>query len=321
MKHSLLLITAMLLCAAAVCALPAFASEEKPALFYNVPLPVWGTATPQGEHTIFVENPDAQLFPEILLHTSSEIRMVDAVTGLPLNRSVRSGETVYAWIAPAVLTTLPPQGSAEMLAANLPADAAAPQYVQIASVSAAAPAAEAETDAVIPQVTLTTTAGESLTVTALTQLTPWMTRQRVGLDDLVPGTRMLVWRAENGSVTKAVLFPYTYQAWVGWNAQNAVSVNGEALFVPARPSAEGTLLPIRAVTEAAGYTVNWVSGQGVVVHSDAGEEVLTVCPGKEFALTANGKQSLLTPVVYDAGVTYMAPADLGTLLNFFCFYS
>ena len=79
------------------------------------------------------------------------------------------------------------------------------------------------------------------------------------------------------------------------------------------------LLPIRAVAEAAGYTVNWVPGQGAVV-SDGESLVFSVLPGQDTALTADGETELLGACYYEKGTTYLPADDLIFLLDLFPVY-
>lgn len=87
------------------------------------PVRVWGTVTQLENGAILLKNSDENgPCNEMILHLSKMTRVVDAVTGLPLNRELRDGETVCARIAPAVTMSLPPQAAAEVVAANIPAD-------------------------------------------------------------------------------------------------------------------------------------------------------------------------------------------------------
>ena len=100
--------------------------------------------------------------------------------------------------------SLPPHAAAEVVAANIPADDSVPRYYQIAKVrqqvtSSARPP--------LSHVRLVTTDGEELTVTDEATLFPYLTRQIVTLDDLVQGSYVLVWRSEDGMVSRVLLFP------------------------------------------------------------------------------------------------------------------
>ena len=101
MKNVIARVFALTLCAAVVCALPAFAAEGETAVpevpAYLAPVRVWGRVTKLENDSFLVKNDD-QNDPcrEIILHLAETTPIVDAVTGLPLDRELRNGETVYA---------------------------------------------------------------------------------------------------------------------------------------------------------------------------------------------------------------------------------
>ena len=91
---------------------------------------------------------------------------------------------------------------------GVPADAAAPEFCEIAG-EAVVPAPGGKGNARFPL-----TGGGELEVTGKTAYTPWLTRQIVGMDDLVPGTRVLVWKDKDGAAEKVQLLPSVYQGYV-----------------------------------------------------------------------------------------------------------
>ena len=314
-------ILALALCAAMVCALPAFAANETApeTLAYLMPVRVWGTVTRLENGAVLLKNSNENAaYRETILHVTETTPIIDAVTGLPLGRELRDGETVYAWVGPAMTLSLPPHATAELIVANIPADFAVPQYYQIAKVQPQATAAIYPPQP-LTHVDLVTTGGEELTVTDEATLFPYLTRQMVTLDSLVPGSRVLVWTDAKGTVTKVMLFAYAYRGYAFWEPTGEVSVNDQRLRVTGKVVDGEVLLPIRAVAEAAGYTVNWVPGQGAVV-SDAESLVFSVLPGQDTALTADGETELLGACYYEKGTTYLPADDLIFLLDLFPVY-
>lgn len=322
MKKLLCRVLSLALCAALVCALPAFAAEtEEPASgapAYMAPVRVWGNVTHQENGGLLLQNSDeSDPYREIVVHLTETTPVVDAVSGLPMEISkIKDGDTVYAWVGPAMTMSLPPQASATVVIANIPADGAAPEYYEITGSD------QTVTIAIYPapprtEVNLPVAGGEVLTIPATAQVSPWMTKQIVTLDDLVPGSRVLVWRGTDGKVSRVLLLPSSYCGYLlTWPGTDDLSVNGEAL--PARgKTVDGqVLLPIRAVAEAAGYQVDWMAGKGAVVTSN-GELVFSVLPGQETAHTAGGEQGLSRPCEIENGVTYLRAEDLACLLNLF----
>lgn len=323
MKKKLSRILALALCAAAVCALPAFAAEtedtaEAPA--YLAPVRVWGRLTRLENGAILLKNSNENdPYHEVILHLTETTPVVDAVTGLPLDRELRDGETVYAWVGPAMTMSLPPQATAELIVANIPADFGVPQYYQIAKVRPQVTAAIYPPPP-LTHVDLVTTGGEELTVTDEATLFPYLTRQMVTLGSLVPGSRILVWTDVKGADTKVMLFAYDYRGYVSWEPTGEVSVNDQRLSVTGKLVNGEVLLPIRAVSEAAGYEVNWVAGQGAVVSRPGGGLVFSVLPGQDTAHTATGETGLADDCYFESGTTYLPAADLVYLLDLFPSY-
>lgn len=321
MKKTLFRIFALALFSAALCALPAFAAESDAAVKpdYVPPVRVWGQLTKLEDGGLLVENSnESDPYNEIILHGES-IHILDAVTGLPLDRELRDGETVYAWVGPAMTMSLPPQATAQLILANIPADYAVPQYYQIARVEPQATAAIYPPPA-LTHVDLVTTGGEKLTVTDQAALVPFLTKQLISLGDLTPGARILVWSGRDGAVSKVTVFPYEYQGWLSWTASGKVSVCDQSLSVTGKIAGGDVLLPIRAVAEAAGYKVTWAAGKGAVVSRPGGGAVFSALPGQTAVQTADGETALTAPILYEAGVTYLPAGQLAYLLDLFRTY-
>ena len=134
MKNVIARALVLTLCAAMVCALPAFAAEEDAAAevpAYLAPVRVWGKVTRLENGAALLKNSNENdPYHEIILHLAETAPVVDAVTGLPLDRELRNGETVYAWVGPAMTLSLPPQATAEVVVANIPADFGAPSITR-----------------------------------------------------------------------------------------------------------------------------------------------------------------------------------------------
>ena len=166
-----------------------------------------------------------------------------------------------------------------------------------------------------------------LRITAHAELLPWKTRQIVQLEDLQPGSQFLAWTDSDGQVTRVLLFPYAYRTWLRYDGYGGIQMPGDGfpktpngyLTVSAKETEEEVLLPIRAVAEAAGYTVNWVPGQGAVV-TDGESLVFSVLPGQDMARTADGETWLTGACYFENGTTYLPAMDLVELLNLFVTY-
>ena len=335
MKNVIARVFALTLCAAMVCALPAFAAEEESAAeapAYLAPVRVWGTVTRLENGAVLLKNSNENdPYRKIILHLTETTPIVDAVTGLPLDRELKDGEILYAWVGPAMTLSLPPQATAQLIVANIPADFGAPQYYQVARIRQTA---SVERDGPLAAVEVAVTSGlgldiaePGLRITGQAELLPWKTRQIVQLEDLQPGSQFLAWTASDGQVTRVLLFPYAYRTWLRYDGYGGIQMPGDSfpktpngyLTVSAKEAEEEVLLPIRAVAEAAGYTVNWVPGQGAVV-TDGESLVFSVLPGQDVARTANGETWLTGACYFENGTTYLPAIDLVELLNLFPVY-
>ena len=313
MKHIIKLFS-LALCAALLLSLSALAAEV-PAGPADTSVLVSGQAAKQEDGSLLITNasPDA-VNPEVIVRLPEDTPCVDGVTGEPMTmETVKDGDTLYIWAGPAMTMSLPPQTTAKVVVGGVPADGAAPQYAEITG-SAVSPAPGGERR--FP------TGSSELTVLETASVTPYLTRNLVTLDDLVPGSQILAWTNDSGKADRIVLLPYAYAGYVTAGEDGAVRVNGEKLEAGSRvlpvEDIQQTYLPLRAVAEAAGYEVDWVSGKGAVV-AQAGTELFSIRPGSELAQTADGEHSLLGSCVLEQGVTYLPAIDLAGLLQmYFC---
>ncbi len=309
------------LCVTAAAAEEAEAPAQAPA---EVPpfIQVWGKVSPWDGEGIFLknDNKDAAL-NEVVVHVG-EAPAVDAATGLPLDlEKVKEGDTLYVWAGPAMALSLPPQVSAQAVVGNVPADAAAPEFCEIAR-RAVSPAPGDEGNPAFPL-----TGGGKLEVTEKTVYTPWLTRQMVRMEDLNPGDRVLVWKDKDGAAEKVQLLPSVYQGYVCTFAAMGgvpIAVNGgfdaeRDQGVPqfnGKRTENGIMAPVRGIAEAAGYEVRWDKALGAVV-SLKGETVFSVLPGAETIQTPEGESSLSASCLKEGGTTYLPLEDLCHWLNLY----
>ena len=140
MKRTLAMLLTLVLTAGLLC-MPARAQET--AKTNAAPVRVWGTVTRQEDGGLLVENSnESDPYHQVVLRGES-ILCLDAVTGEPMDiDTIKDGDMIYAWIGPAVTASLPPQATAFLILANIPADYAVPMYYEIVSVTAQAAAEE-----------------------------------------------------------------------------------------------------------------------------------------------------------------------------------
>ena len=183
MKRLITCLLALTLCAGLMCAPAAAAEESAPSRL--TPVQVWGTITRLDDDSILLENSnESNPNSEIIVHLSETTYLIDAVTGDPMKtEDLKDGDTVYAWVGPAMALSLPPQAAATIVLGNIPADYAVPQYYEITSSTVT------EESAVLH----VAGSNDTITVPASAKLTPYLTKNIVTLADLRPGARILVW--------------------------------------------------------------------------------------------------------------------------------
>ena len=319
-------ILASLLCAAMLC-IPTLAANEQnaPGTGDYVPDPqctvVWGTVIRQDNGSLLVQKPgETKPTDGVIFHTENAM-ILDAVSGDPVDAgSIKTGETVYAWLGAqtAVTMSLPPQTAPELLLVNVPADYKVPQYDVIVR-------SDGLVSLGIPErsgMSITLSDGTTYQVWEDAQVTPYLTRNRVTCQDLLPGTRVLVWADDSGKVSRVLVFPYEYKGSLSLDGYGRLYINGRATVDPAalrRPYKDERLyVPIRAVAEAAGYDVSWDKEFGVTVKE--GDEILfQICPDTKLAHgpAAADQRSLAGPCLIANGVTYLEAGDLARLLGMF----
>ena len=280
----------------------------------------WGTVTWMGEDSFLVNPGEADDLSQAVVVHAGDAPCLDAVTGNTLNLdTLEDGDTVYVWVGPAMMLSMPPQSAASLILGNIPADYAVPQYYEI-------------TGSVITEASaVLSVAGsnDTVTVPASAQVAPYLTRNLVTLADLVPGTRILVWSDAKGTPERVLVFAYEYRGYVAAAEDGTVSVNGAAVDQKAKTTADGdTLLPIRAVAEALGMNVRWDAAQGAVVSYGEdmvkpapleSETLMTALPGGAItAVDSDGTaEEVYGACVIENGVTYVSMAALAQALDLY----
>lgn len=321
MKFSVKLIAAAL-CAAVLC-VPALAAASATGAGAYVPNPQYteisGTVAHQKDGGLLMSTSTGEPTEDYILWTEG-VMILDAVSGEPVDaKSIKDGSTVYAWLGAqtAMTMSLPPQVTPELLLVNIPADFKVPQYDIIVRANYIMKGIPGYSGMAI-----TLSDGTAYQVWEDAQITPYLTRNRVTYQDLLPGTRVLMWADDSGKGSRVLVFPYAYKGGISLYNDGYLCVNGRPTVLPSalrRPyNDERLYAPIRAVAEAAGYSVSWDKEFGVTV-KDGGEIVFQICPDTDLAhgpATAD-RQSLSGPCLIANGVTYLEAGDLAHLLGMF----
>lgn len=318
-------ILAAVLCAAMLC-VPTLAagSSDAPGAGTYVPAPqytmVWGTATWQDNGSLLVRKSGENKPTDGMALWTKNAIVLDAVTGEPVDaKSIKDGSTVYAWLGAqtAMTMSLPPQVTPELLLVNIPADFKVPQYDVIVRANYIMKGIPGYSGMAI-----TLSDGTACQVWQDAAVTPYLTRNRVTYQDLLPGTRVLVWADDESQASRVIVFPYEYKGGLSLKGNGFLCVNGYlTVYPPAlrRPyNDERLYAPIRAVAEAAGYSVSWDNEFGVTV-KDGSDILFQICPDTKLAHgpAAADRHSLAGPCLIAGGVTYLEVHDLARLLGMF----
>lgn len=202
MRKHILKLTALLLCAALL-AIPA-AAVEGDAATLAAPVLMHGTVSHEGSNLILDNTAEGSANGSVVIRISDATLVLDAGTGSPAAPAdIKDGDTIYAYVGPAMTLSLPPQTTAALILVNPPSNGAVPVFYQVVSVEKVDNAG----------ITVSTDRGETVTVPSTASISPYLTKNAVTYRDLTPGTRFLAW-SENDSISRVLLFasqglPYT----------------------------------------------------------------------------------------------------------------
>ena len=321
MKFSVKLIAAAL-CAAMLC-VPALAAVSATGAGAYVPNPQYtvisGTVAHQKDGGLLMSTSTGEPTEDYILWTEG-VAILDAVSGEPVDaKSIKDGSTVYAWLGAqtAMTMSLPPQVTPELLLVNIPADFKVPQYDVIVRANYIMKGIPGYSGMAI-----TLSDGTACQVWQDATVKPYLTRNRVTYQDLLPGTRVLVWADDSGKVSRVLVFPYEYKGSLSLDSYGRLYINSGAAVEPSalrRPYGDERLyVPIRAVAEAVGYSVSWDNEFGVTV-KDGSDILFQICPDTKLAHgpAAADRHSLAGPCLIAGGVTYLEVHDLARLLGMF----
>lgn len=294
---------------------------------------VWGTLTKLEDGGLQLKNSGEMdgVINEIILH-GENIIFLDAVSGAPITLDdLSDGEMVYAYVSPVMTRSEPPQATAYVVIGNIPADFGIPAYYEITDRTMIS---TLMTENNLISATLSTDQGVDLTFNLTDQLDEEGNRQyilknevtiqsypdntEVSVNDLTPGTRILVWTDTSGNLSKVLVFPSIYSGYLKSSEDGTVLVNDQALESKAISNSEGQFfLPIRAVCEALGYTVTWDNAAKAMTVSEGDTVLFSYVAGADAAQVNGQDLTLSAASLAQEGSTYLPAVDLARLLDLY----
>lgn len=145
---------------------------------------VYGVVKEMRDGMIYIENTKQNdMYGEINLNVTEETMILDAVNAETKTiEDIQIGDTLYAYVSPAMTRSLPPMSNAELILCNIPQDIGAPEYAEIVAVQNAEKGISLETDREI-----------IYHISEETEITDFTTGESVDASSITEGSRVLAW--------------------------------------------------------------------------------------------------------------------------------
>ena len=230
-------------------------ADPRPAMDFSVPEQPgwtcrWGSIRSVEENAVLIRTGGA-VQEELLCRLSAETVLLNAVTGETMSpHALREGDTIYFYGPPVLALSEPAQVPAALILAGIPAGYAVPSAQRVTRVDRDADGTTIHTSEVVYHVSGETECSGPR-----------------ALDALIPGDYVAGWyTASTRSLPpqttpeRLVFLPGGQSGWMSAGL-HSVSVNGSALALSPTETpqlhGEELMLPVRAVAQAAGFTVDW----------------------------------------------------------------
>ena len=269
----------------------------------------YGNVVEIAENQIRIKSSDEDLgVPEGILRVNENTAIIDAVSGLAVElKDIKEGEPIYAYINPAMTRSIPPIANVEAIIAKIPTDSAVPAYIEVKEL---VKGADGSLKVLAEDNRLLATMTKEMTIT------PYLTKNIVTLDDIRVGSKLFVWYQiatmsipPQATPEKAVLLPYEYDSFI--------KVNGDDIYVDGQkiklgedeiPYKDGdvTMVPLRAVSEACGYIVEWKGVKEGIIMSKEGNKEYKLVQNEDIAAVDGAKLMLNVPVAVKNSRTFVS---------------
>ncbi|HIX15176.1 MAG TPA: hypothetical protein H9740_05555 [Candidatus Hungatella pullicola] len=167
---------------------------------------VYGSASQDSADRITMTRQDGEASgQQIIINISEETKVLDAVTGNPVNQESLNGQTLYVYTSPVMTLSLPPITTAQVIFSNIPADYKVPEYITVDTLNLNGDGTGS----------ITATNGKTYTVGSDCQIFPYLTRNIVVLDQLTSGRTCVVWTQSDGTAASRIM-AFAAPVQTGW---------------------------------------------------------------------------------------------------------
>ena len=279
------------------------------------PVMVYGRAALEEGRVLLENDNESSAYQRIFVNLNEDTIILDAVTGETRTADdLKDGETLYAYVGPAMTRSLPPIANGVLVLCNIPADFGAPIYAEVQQVN---PGEDGK-------VSVLMTGDIILHLDGDTGLTAYGTKNLPTLADIRPGTRLLSWYSmvmesypAQAVPSKVMVFPCAYAGYTDMSDSENITVNGERLDASAYVADGVLMVPVRAFAEALGCQVLWDAARPdvVAVTRDGAPLYEFTVGGSTATVEGDMVMGLRAASAARGGVTYLAADDLVSFHN------
>lgn len=192
-----------------------------------LPVSVRGNVISKTENSVTIDNQiPGGLEGEFVVRVSEDTRVLNADTGMPVSlKDVENGTEAWAYVGPAVTTSIPPQAKARVLLIDIPCDKRRTEYVKVESIEKGEGGYR-----------LKASGGETYWVPDSCSIFPYLTRNMLYPENLYEGAMCIIWADENLQAEKIMMFP-PYAAeegrkgQTGWRLESGKAGTADAVWV------------------------------------------------------------------------------------------
>ena len=246
--------------------------EAQPAFDEAIPNYVctYGTIKELGENSFTIETQDKA---ELVINYSEQTYMIDAQTVTPFDIENRTSNEVVVYHSTATTMSIPAQTSANAVMGNVKEGESVPVYTEVEDIKTSAEGI----------VIVTEGGSKEVTLLADAEVAPYRTKNIVKAQDITKGSKILLWYdmvtmsiPAYATSEKAVILEIA----VAEETEEAENDNIDFIFDGTEgiyEKGETKMIPLRAVAEKLGFTVDWIEeSMSVIISKGAFSSQITI---------------------------------------------